>query len=236
MNNRKQTAVYRTPGVISASQPWHMLSPVNGKQRRRTTRHCGEAINDMAPHKRAGIRHPAAQSWENILREADSIDPEWMHLSGFYRWWLENAVEMDNGKKLFLNLRHLSRAMGYEGTHAGPNTAAFIPLELQAFATGCEDRPEGKLPVGISKRSEKHLGYDARVRGVGGTVHRLSGYSLTELQHWQQQTKLRVLEQLEETYAEIPRVAEVVGHLRLVVSQGGAVATATAGGKGAPRP
>lgn len=209
---RKETVA--KPNIRTGGQhfePWQMTQSAD-KHR------LNGGINDMTPHRKGRVRHPAAVAWENMLREADTICDAWLRLSGFYSWWL-GTVTGDEDKPYVLNLTIASRAIclnAPDRIHASPETALWLPRDVMAFAM---DKPDKGLPRGISKRSDKHRTYDARVRGLdpngGKIVHWRSGSNLLELELWCQSRRANTLSQLVARYAEHPeidRVARVLGH------------------------
>ena len=156
-----------------------------------------------------------------MLREADTICEDWLRLSGFYRWWLDNVTGDDSPFTLNLSIANRSVsgrdfATGTGQIHASPETALWLPRDMAVFAMA---KPKKGLPRGVSKKSANHRTYDARVRGFdrngNRVMHRQAGESITALDFWCRARRNDTLSQLVDRYSthpEIDRVAALLGH------------------------
>jgi hypothetical protein len=192
--------VSKAPTVLVGGEhfePWTM-EMLDGKFRPRAGKSV-IGINDMTPHRDGRVRHPAALCWENLLKRVDSVDPEWVTLSGFYRWWQETVTGDEHGP-FTLNSSVVSRAEGLDRIHAGPSTSVWLPPRVALRLI--ED-----VGTGISRKSAKHLSYDARVRGIDGVVRRRSG-DRDELEAWVEAQRANNIAQLQVRYRDVHRADE----------------------------
>lgn len=125
----------------------------------------GIGVNDTGPTSRyiEGKRqqHPAYKAWTAMLKRSfclkyharcptyvgTTVADAWLTFSGFYAWWLDNAVK---GYQLDKDL------LG-TGKHYSPASCVFVPQALNKLTIGSKAN-RGELPQGIcwNKRDQKY--------------------------------------------------------------------------------